>query len=410
MKTTKILLIVSLVLSACAMRQPDEAAGNGSGSGSGSGSDSGSGSGTTGCHSASDCNDNVACTTGVCQTDGKCRYDSTCLSGQVCDVQSDACETPSTTSMGHAISCFQTGSTLYVTVTGKLTDAVYGGSLANPAYVSVASDQIANSWNLTSSASGPRVDLSSNETSGGYVSSGSINLPSDQAQRFTLLVWSNDSGGYARRLDLSKWDVLGDGCARIADGTTGGVTDGYVIGRAPLCPNACDDGDALTFDSCQATVNPAANNGCWHGGSGTTTTGSGEIQCRRVAVNNVEKLEVTLMPNANGLLSGTVSESTSLPSPEFVEVGEGHLGWPSTQGRQIWITDTTVYRFYHDPNPSNFNDFNYFVADNDDGADSVAGGDYVDLSRWIITNPAPANGSPYPAANCHVVGGGISIN
>jgi hypothetical protein len=272
------------------------------------------------CDDASDCNDNVACNRGVC-TNGTCSYVSECTGGQVCDVADDRCETP-TTPTSRTVSCFETGGTLYLTISGHLLDAVYGGSLANPKFISVASDQIAGSWNVNASTTAPKVVLSDAERSSGTVASASINLPSSQAQRFTLMVWSDDSGGYARRFDLADWTVSGDGCARIADGAAAGSTDGYVIGRAPLCPNACDDGNASTSDVCSAT-------GCTHGG-GTTTPGNGTLSC-------VEGSGVTTVTVGAGILSHLFTDGLTPNSSWSIRFGYG--GTDS----EPWVSDGVSY-------------------------------------------------------------------
>jgi hypothetical protein len=439
-------------------------------------------------------------------------------------VQTDVCETPPPPNpTTHGISCFVTGDTLYLTLAGQLTDAVYGGALANPRFISVASDQVAGSWNVNASTTAPKVVLSDAERASGYVASASINLPSSQAQRFTLMVWSDDSGGYARRFDLGKWTVSGDGCARISDGVTSG-TDGYVIGRAPLCPNACDDGNAATSDVCSATgcthgggnTNPGngtiscaesgsnvnvtisggilahlasnasvtpttswkvaygSNPGSWQvpyasgstkdwkswsadgssyvlqlpndvtsfnfaltdggnsywfdlneftvtgstcahavdGGSITRTATStppatvyGSIRCEMTSETGSLKRKVTIAANPGRNILDALAESPApLPSPSVIQYG-GSDGWQlpyaagSAKPQLSWTNGTATYTFYLDPN---VDDFNFFVVDPNDPADSVAGGDYFLLDRWSVTN--------VNSAGCLRIGGGISIN
>lgn len=478
----------------------------------------------TGCRADAECVDNVDCNRGVCKVeDGTCSYVSTCTGTQVCNVQTDVCETPTPpTPTTHSIACFQTGDTLYLTIAGQLTNAVYGGTLANPRFISVASDQIAGSWNVNASTTSPRVVLSDAERTSGYVASASINLPSANAQRFTLMVWSDDNGGYARRLDLGDWTVSGDGCARIADGVASG-TDGYIIGRAPLCANACDDGITTTADACTptgcthgSTTNPgngtisctesggnvnvtisggivahlAANAsvtpttswkvmygsspGSWQipyaagstkdwkswvtdgsvytlqipndvtsfnfaltdGGnsywfdlneftvSGSTcahpvdggsitrtattpppTTFYGSIRCEMTSETGSLKRKVTVAANpGRNILDALIESPSPLPSPTAIQYG-GSDGWqlPYTAGSNkpqlSWVGGTATYNFFLDPF---VDDFNFFVVDPNDPADSVAGGDYFALDRWSVVNVG--------AAGCVRIGGGVSIN
>ncbi len=337
------------------------------------------------CDDASDCNDYVDCNRGVC-TNGTCSYVSECTGGQVCNVQTDVCEQPSHPTT-HAISCFETGGTLYLTISGQLTDAVYGGSLANPKFISVASDQIAGSWNVNASTTAPKAVLSDAERTSGYVTSASINLPSNQAQRFTLMVWSDDGGGYARRFDLGDWTVSGDGCAKIADGAQAGSTDGFVIGRAPLCANACDDGNASTLDVCTPT-------GCTHDGSGTGTPGNGTLSCTEGAgVTNV-----TIGP---GVLSHLFTDGLTPTSSWSIRFGYG-----GGTDSEAWVSDTVSYALTM---PNAVTGFNLVLR-------SPGGTDYwFDVSEYAtsgtcarksdnseFTHTPPAGVSTYGAITCQM--------
>lgn len=353
MKIIKCLLLFCLCsLAACAQRFPDDA-----------GDDDGHHQpdpdpdpdhDPVACRTSADCLDAVDCNRGVC-TNGACSYVSECADGMVCDVQTDRCEQPSHPTT-RAISCFETGGTLYLTISGQLTDAVYGGALANPKFISVASDHIAGSWNVTASTTAPKVVLSATERTSGTVTSASINLPSSQAQRFTLMVWSDDGGGYARRFDLADWAVSGDGCAKIADGAPAGSTDGYVIGRAPLCANACDDGNASTLDVCSPT-------GCAHDG-GVTTPGNGTLSCAEAGAG------VTNVTVGPGILAHLFADGLSPTSSWSVRFGYG--GTSSV----AWVSDAVSYALTM---PSATTGFNLVLR-------SPGGTDYwFDVSEFTVT-------------------------
>lgn len=212
----------------------------------------------TECEVDADCADEVACAAGACDG-GACVYEPICGDDEVCNEDTDSCEDHvESLPDWHRVRCFANNGTLYVTISGKLTDANYGGDLVAPTHVSLASDAIAGSWDTTTPPSTYRIALSSQETALGGLVSGSIAVPEELAQRFTLLIWP--ATGDVQRFDLSSWDISGDTCARISDGSEdGGSSDGHIIGRAPLCPSACDDGDASTDDVCTPT-------GCTHDG------------------------------------------------------------------------------------------------------------------------------------------------
>ena len=300
------------------------------------------------CVTSADCLDNVGCNVSVCNA-GTCSYQTNCANGQVCNVQTDACEQPPHPTT-HAISCFETGGTLYLTIAGQLTDGVYGGSLVAPKFISVASDQIEGSWNVNASTTAPKVVLSDAERTSGYVTSASINLPSAQAQRFTLMVWSDDSGGYARRFDLADWTVSGDGCARIADGAPTGTTDGYVIGRAPLCANACDDGNASTLDVC-------GSSGCTHDGT-VTNPSNGTITCAEAG----NYVNVTVSGGILAHLFSTVTPSASWKIVYGSNPGSWQVPYASgsTKDWEAWSSDGASYLLQL---PNDVTLFNFALTD-----------------------------------------------
>lgn len=300
------------------------------------------------CTTDADCLDNLGCNVSVCSS-GTCSYVTNCGAGLVCNVQTDACEQPPHPTT-HSISCFETGGTLYLTIAGQLTDGVYGGALVAPKFISVASDQIAGSWNVNASSTAPKVVLSDAERTSGYVTSASINLPSSQAQRFTLMVWSDDSGGYARRFDLADWTVSGDGCAKIDDGAAEGTTDGYVIGRAPLCPSACDDGNASTADVCAPT-------GCTHDGT-VTNTGNGTISC----AESGNYVNVTISGGILAHLYSTVTPSTSWKIVYGSNPGSWQVPYApaSTKDWESWSTDGASYLLQL---PNDVTLFNFALTD-----------------------------------------------
>lgn len=283
------------------------------------------------CQVAGDCIPVDGCSFATCDH-GTCRSDAACDANEVCDESQDACVPATTLPTTHGISCSTSpdGNTLYVALAGRLTDAVYGGTLGTPVKVSIASDAVEGSWNTTTLSTTYQFTLTSNEQSLGGVISGSITIPSSKAQRFTLLVWP--STGTALRLDLSKWTVGGDdGCRMIADG--GGETstsDGNVIGRAPLCPLACNDNDSATADSCQATINPATGNGCWHGTGGTTNPGNGTISCSESGPNT----NVTV---SSGILSHLFVDGLVPTSSWSVRFGYG------ATDQEPWVSDSMSY-------------------------------------------------------------------
>jgi hypothetical protein len=455
------------------------------------------------CVTDEDCTDDVACATGVCEA-GACTYEPVCDDDEVCNEDLDVCE-PKVESLplDHRVRCFVNNGTLYVTVSGKLTDANYGGNLVDPMYVSLASDAIAGSWNTTTPPTTYRLALTSQETALGGLVSGSIAVPEELAQRFTLLIWP--ASGDAQRFDLSSWDISGETCARISDGSaSGGASDGHIVGRAPLCPSACDDGNATTTDVCTPT-------GCTHSGTSTPTTATvscadagattnvtisgdilghlatsdaspdsswrlrmgyginttvpwqgtsvsylltmsssvtefnvvlenasgsvqhwflvsgfdtngscgkkadngafthtavspvmGTIQCTMTTVGGVPKRNLVLSPLSGHDIREGLSESPSfLPSPSAIQYGSDTDNWVlpypsgSTKPQLSWTNGSASYSFYLDPA---VNHINLFVVDNDDPADSVAGGDYLNLDKWNVTG------------SCHRDGGGISIN
>ncbi|HTK60426.1 MAG TPA: hypothetical protein VL283_04480 [Candidatus Baltobacteraceae bacterium] len=454
------------------------------------------------CVTDEDCTDAIACAAGVCEN-GACTYDTLCGDDEVCNEDLDVCEEKvDALPEGHRVRCFANNGTLYVTISGKLTDANYGGNLVAPTHVSLASDAIAGSWDTATPPTTYQVSLSSQETALGGVVSASIAVPQDLAQRFTLLIWP--ASGTAQRFDLSTWDVSGDTCARIADGSaSGGASDGHIIGRAPLCPSACDDGNASTDDVCTPT-------GCTHSGAAPTmgsvscaesgantnvtisggildhlvasgaspdttwrvrfgyggtssiawqsdstsyllpmpssvtefnfvlenaagtsqywfsvgefdTSGScakngastafthaavspvmGTIACSMTTVGGVPKRNLVLSPLSGHDIREGLSESPSfLPSPSVIQYGSDTDGWVlpypagSSKPQLSWTNGNASYSFYLDPA---VNHINLFVVDNDDPADSVAGGDYLNLDKWNVTG------------TCYRSGGGISVN
>lgn len=372
MKIKSLLLFCLCSLAACAQRLPDDA-----------GDDDGHHQpdpdqdpdpDPVACDDASDCNDYVDCNTGVC-TNGTCSYVTACEGSDVCNVETNVCEQPQHPTT-HGISCFETGGTLYLTISGNLLDAVYGGALANPKFISVASDHIDGSWNVNASTTAPKVVLTDAERTSGYVTSASINLPSSQAQRFTLMVWSDDSGGYARRFDLADWTVTGDGCAKIDDGAAEGSTDGYVIGRAPLCPSACDDGNASTSDVCSPT-------GCTHGGT-STPPGSGTISC-------AESGSVVNVTISGGILAHLFSTVTPTSSWK-VAYGSSPGSWQvpyasgSTKDQEPWVSDGTTYVLQL---PNDVTSFNFALTD---GTNPY----WFDLNEYVVSGSTCA----------HVTGGG----
>lgn len=361
MKNMFLMTICCFSLLACAQRFEDDNAGDDDGQHQ---PDPDHDPDPVSCTDAGDCLDNVGCNVGVCRA-GTCSYESNCANGEVCDVQTDRCEQPSHPS-AHGISCFETGGTLYLTIAGQLTDAVYGGSLANPRFISVASDQIEGSWNVNASTTAPKVVLSDAERTSGYVTSATINLPSSQAQRFTLMVWSDDSGGYARRFDLGDWTVSGDGCARIDDGAAEGVTDGYVIGRAPLCPSACDDGNASTVDVCTPT-------GCSHDGTTTTPPGSGTITC----AESGSYVNVTISGGILAHLFSTVTPSTSWKIVYGSNPGSWQVPYAagSTKDWVNWSTDGASYLLRL---PNDVTEFNFALTD---GANQY----WFDLNEFSVS-------------------------
>lgn len=340
MKTTHKILLFAS-LTLSACALRTEGAADGKTAGSGSGSDSGSGSGTA-CRSDKDCDaPPSACDIGACRG-GACTYATSCGAGEACDARTALCE--SIPAAGHGtITCTDDGSVTHIAISAGVAERLIGQAAPG------------SDWTVDCDygCSAPKA-------------------------------WIGDGVGYT--LDASPLALHFALVLKEGNGTNHWFDVGQYVSSG-TCSNGPDDTEFL--HSTAAGDDPGVD---------------GVIQCRLVALNGVEKLEVTLMPGSAGFMAGVVTEGTTPPSPEFVEVGADSLGWPSTQGRQAWVGDTASYRFYHDPG---LNVFNYFVADDDDGGDSVPGGDYVDLSRWIITNPAPGSGSPYPAANCHVVGGGI---
>jgi len=155
--------------------------------------------------------------------------------------------------------------------------------------------------------------------------------------------------------DLDEFNVSGSTCAHVAGG--GGITR-------------------------TATSTPAP-------------TLSGTIECRLTTVDGILKREVHIIPNSNGIISGTVQQGSPVTSPEFIRLDVNGM-------QQPWVTDTSGYFFYP---ATTVDDFNFIVVDNNDvagGEDSAPGGDYFDLDKWSITNVG--------SAGCHRVGGGISIN
>lgn len=370
MKNLKILLLLSCFsLVACAQRMADDAGDDDGQHQPDPDPDPNPDPDPVACDTDADCLDDLGCNRSVCDA-GTCAYVTNCSNGQVCNVQSDACEQPPHPTT-HAISCFETGGTLYLTIAGQLTDSVFGGSLANPKFISVASNQIEGSWNVNASSTAPKVVLSDAERTSGYVTSASINLPSNQAQRFTLMVWSDDSGGYARRFDLADWTVSGDGCAKIDDGAAAGLSDGYVIGRAPLCPSACDDGIATTADVCAAT-------GCTHTGS-TPTLGS--ISCAEAG----DKVNVTI---SGGIMAHLVTTPATAPTTSWkVVYGSSPGSWEipyasgSTKDWESWSSDGVSYLLQL---PNDVTLFNFALSD---GTNEY----WFDLNEYNVTGSSCAH-------------------
>ncbi|MEK7545653.1 MAG: hypothetical protein AAB554_01080 [Patescibacteria group bacterium] len=376
MKNKILLLTCCFSLVACAQRMDDDSAGDDDGHHQPD-PDPDPDAVPVACDSDDDCVDYVDCNRGVCLID-RCAYVSECAGDDVCNVETDACEQPPHPTT-HGISCFETGGTLYLTISGQLTDAVYGGSLSAPRFISVASDQIEGSWNVNAATAAPKVVLSAAERTSGYVTSASINLPSNQAQRFTLMVWSDDSGGYARRFDLGDWTVSGDGCARIDDGAADGVTDGYVIGRAPLCPSACDDGNASTADVCSST-------GCIHDGT-VTTPGNGTISC----AESGNYVNVTISGGILAHLFSTVTPSASWKIVYGSNPGSWQVPYAagSTKDSESWSTDGASYLLQL---PNDVTLFNFALTDGSN-------------QYWFDLNEFNASGSTC----AHVTdGGGIT--
>lgn len=131
----------------------------------------------------------------------------------------------------------------------------------------------------------------------------------------------------------------------------------------------------------------------------STTTIVGNIHCRLWDVGGVTKREVTITPNSNGIIAGTFSEGSPVTSPESIRLNVDNQ-------QQTWVGNGQSYIFY--PLPS-VNNFNFFIADNDDvasGSDTAAGGDWFNLAAWTFTNENNGLGT----SNCHVSGGGIVVN
>ncbi len=133
--------------------------------------------------------------------------------------------------------------------------------------------------------------------------------------------------------------------------------------------------------------------------SASSTTNVGTIKCRLWDVGGIVKREVSIIPNGNGILAGTFQDGSPLPSPEAIRLDVDLQ-------QQTWVGNTATYFFY----PSlSINNFNFFVADNNDvagGSDTLSGGDYFNLASWSVINETTIHGT----SNCHVVGGGININ
>ncbi len=334
MKTIIRFLACSLALAACAIRP----AGSGDdGNGGGSNPNPNPNPQPKSCASDADC-DNApsACDFGTCRS-GTCAYASSCGANETCNEQAGTCDMSNTLPTTHGISCFVTNDgNLHVTVSGKLTDAIYGGTLTSPTHISIATDADGSTWNTTTLTTAYQIALDANETSLGGVLSEEIVIPQNQAQRFTLLAWP--SSGTALRFDLSKWNVGGDSCARISDGFgPNGADDGFVIGRPPLCPNACDDGNSSTADSCQS-------DGCHHG-TGTTNTGNGNLAC-------VEQGTQTYVTISNGILAHVFDLNGATPS----SIRFGYGGTDS----EAWVSDSTSYVLTM---PNTVSGFNLVVRD-----------------------------------------------